>query len=96
MNKNESKAHEIADDLKDCVKDCIDTETIKLFVQTSAYAAAMKIVEWKESMMLAAMMEFVSEHFYNHPHSTNRVCTDDFTSVSDMMEKMEDFVKEYD
>lgn len=60
-------------------------ESVSPIYKDAAYDCTLKAIE----EMVANAMDFVSEHFYNHPHSTRLVCSDDFISVSDMMEKLE-------
>ena len=49
--KNEDKVKEIANDLADCAKGKMN----KLYVSTAAYAAAMKMYKWKDSLPLSEL-----------------------------------------
>lgn len=57
------------------------------------YDACIEMAKWKEQQCVEKVLEFVSEHFYNHPHDSHLVCSDSFRSVSDLMEQIEETIK---
>lgn len=58
-----------------------------------AYDAALKMAEWKEQQMIEKIQDFLANWFYEHPH-TQMVCSDEFKSVDDLLERCKKAMEE--
>lgn len=49
---------------------------------------------WKEQQLISQAKEFIAEYFYEHPHTSWLICSDEFQDLDDCFERLERYLKE--
>lgn len=82
MNKqDEDKALKIAEEISENREFECDSLDI--------YKGAMRMAAWKEQQMIDRAKEFISTWFYEHPHTSWLICSDEFQDLDDCLERLE-------
>ena len=55
---------------------------------TECIDAALEMAEWKEKQIIERAQDFIATCFYEHPHEHNFICSDEFGSIDQLLEKL--------
>ena len=44
--------------------------------------------KWADKIMIERVLNFIFEHFYDHPRVNGHICTDDFNSLEELEEEL--------
>lgn len=66
-----------------------------------AYDAAEQMAEWKDEQfqeekkqMIERAQDFIATWFYEHPHEQKFICSDEFGSIDQLLEKLKNAMEE--
>lgn len=45
-------------------------------------------IKWADKSMIERVLNFIFEHFWEHPHVSGHICTDSFESLEQMEEEL--------
>ena len=61
---------------------------------TECINAALEMAEWKEKQMIERAQDFIANWFYEHPHEQKFICSDEFGSIDQLLEKLKNAMEE--
>jgi hypothetical protein len=70
--------------------DCGDVCDDKTFVEKAFIESA----KWADKTMIEKVLNFIFNHFYDHPHTNGHICTDSFSSLENLEEELIKAMKE--
>ena len=44
--------------------------------------------QWADKTMIEKVLDFIHEHFYDHPHENGHICSDSFQSLEKLEEEL--------
>lgn len=44
--------------------------------------------QWADKTMIEKVLDFIHEHFYDHPHENKHICSDSFKSLEELEEEL--------
>lgn len=49
--------------------------------------------KWANKTMIDRVCEFIAEWFYEHPHTTKMICSDEFENIDELLDRLEKAMK---
>ena len=75
-------------------KSCNGHDDCKLCPKSQVHPQLLEMAYWKEQQIISQMKEFIAEYFYEHPHTSWLICSDEFQDLDDCLERLERYLKE--
>lgn len=75
-------------------KSCNGYDYCKLCPKAQANPQLIEMAAWKEQQMIEKAKEFIATWFYEHPHTSWLICSDEFQDLDDCLERLEREMKE--
>jgi hypothetical protein len=92
-NTNKEKAKELFYNF--CKEKSCDGRVICTFCpRAKALAPLIEMAEWKEKQMIERAQDFIATWFYEHPHEQKFICSDEFGSIDQLLEKLKKAMEE--